>query len=157
MIRNEVYILKINIDINKEYKELTIAVMHHTMTEEVSQVIARLNTEPHKISGKQGDHLYLLHAKDIHCIYTQHQRIYADTMEGSFEIAEKLYQLEEILTSQGFIRISKYALANKEMIDHLSVPFNGHLVMHFKNGKSETVSRRNITKVKAELGIGGKK
>jgi len=78
-------------------------------------------------------------------------------MERQYESKDKLYELEEKLSKHGFVRLSKYAIANIHMIKRIEVEFNGSLVVHFKNGKCEGISRRNVSKVKNYLGIGGSK
>lgn len=146
--------MKIDIDINKMYDSLMVSIKNNEMNEQVTQLIKKLESDNTKnILGKIDDSIYLLKPEDMICIYSEAGKVKADTMERQYELKDKLYQLEDQLSSMGFVRLSKYAIANVNMIKRIDVEFNGSLVVTFKNGKSEGISRRNVSKVKNYLGL----
>lgn len=148
--------MKIDIDINENYKEITLTVKAPEMTPEVVDLIGKLKTTNKNVVGRIEQKMHVLNPQDILLFYSQEQKIFADTMKGTYEIKQKLYEIEEELKGEGFVRISKFAIANINKIRDMEMFFNGSLVANFINGKQEAISRRYVSKVKEYLGIGGK-
>lgn len=146
--------MKIDIDIDESYTETTIVIKACNLTAEVSELIEKLKSpKTLTILGFHNEKFYILNPKDIIFFYTKEQKIWADTSKGTFEIKDKLYELEETLKNTSFVRISKFALANVNAIKNIEVFFNGSLIVNFTNGKSETISRRYVKNVKEYLGM----
>lgn len=149
--------MKVEVDIKDTYESLLVTISHNTLNDEVTAVMKKLQSETvEHIVGKFKDEIHLIEPEEIICFYSENQKIKCDTMERTYEIKEKLYALEAQFESKDFIRISKYAIANVKKIHHLEVEFNGSLLVHFNNDKIESISRRQVAKVKNYLGIGGK-
>lgn len=146
--------MKLDIDIQAKYETLKVIIQNNQLDEHVTDLIKKLEEQKgHLINGKKQDSYYPLSHKDIVCFYSMGSKIYADTLTDTYEVKEKLYQLEDKLQSEGFIRLSKYAIGNTKMILKIDVEFNGSLVIQFKNQKTEGISRRNLSKVKKALGL----
>ena len=148
--------MKIDIDINNSYKEIILTIKAPEMTPEVVEIIGKLKTTNKNIVGRIEQKMHILNPKDILLFYSQGQKIYADTTNDTYEIKQKLYEIEDDLKGEGFVRISKFAIANINKIRDIEMFFNGSLVVNFINGKQEAISRRYVSKVKEYLGIGGK-
>ncbi|MEG0775814.1 LytTR family DNA-binding domain-containing protein [Clostridium sp.] len=149
--------MKIDIDINKDYEETTIIIKAPELTSEIMELMQKLkNTKSKSIVGNDNQKMYILNPKDILLFYSEEQRVKADTINGCYEIKQKLYELEEELYELGFIRISKFAIANVNKIKDIEMFFNGSLVVNFINGRQEVISRRFVSKVKEYIGVGGK-
>ncbi len=149
--------MKVEIDIKATYEELVVSIKNNKMNDEVTEVIKKLETNnAEKIIGKVDNSIYIITPSEIVYFYTEGSKVKFDTLERQYEAKNKLYEFEEQLEKHGFVRLSKYAVANINMIKSIEVEFNGSLVVHFKNGKCEGISRRNVSKVKNYLGIGGK-
>ena len=146
--------MKIDIDINNMYDTLIVSIKNNKMTDDVTNIIKRLEAnDKQTIIGKKENNMYILEPDEVVCFYTEGQKVKASTMTDSYEVKEKLYQLESSLESFGFIKLSKYAVANIKMIKKIEVEFNGSLIVHFKNSKTESISRRQVSKVKIALGL----
>jgi len=149
--------MKFDIDINESYKEVSITIKAPEMSSEVAQLMSKLQKEKtDTISGKYNQKIYILNYDDILLFYSEDGKIIADTLEGSYEISKKLYEIEEELLATSFIRISKSAIVNIKRIQNIEVFFNGSLVVKFANGHEEIISRRFVGKVKEFIGLGGK-
>ncbi|MEG1002684.1 LytTR family DNA-binding domain-containing protein [Clostridium sp.] len=149
--------MKIDIDINEEYEETIVLIKSPKLNEEVSTLVGKLqSTSCKKIVGKINQKMRILNRDEILVFYSENHKILADTSEVTYEIKQKLYEIEENLKGTSFIRISKFAIANIEKVKEIEVSFNGSLVVNFINGRQEIISRRYVSKVKEYLGIGGK-
>ncbi len=149
--------MKLEVDVNKKYKEIHIIIQTPELNQEVKQIMNQLEQE--KIitfSGKSDNKIYVLNHKEINMFYSQNGKIYGDTDHVKFEVKHKLYEIESLLHDASFIRISKSAIVNIYRIMNIEISFNGSLVVKFKNGHSETISRRHVTGFKKFIGLGGK-
>ena len=89
---------------------------------------------------------------EIEKIYSQNGTVYVDTVQGTFESKERLYELEEKL-NKNFVRISKSVLVNVEEIQSLEMEFNGKMKMNLKSGDVEYTSRSYLKDIKKALGL----
>lgn len=69
------------------------------------------------------------------------------------KVNHRLYELEEILDGNKFVRISNSAIINVYKIENLEASINGMITINFKNGEKEYISRRYLKKVKKILDI----
>ncbi len=65
----------------------------------------------------------------------------------------KLYEIEEILSSKNFIRVSKYCLVNLGKIDYIKTALNSKLDLQMKNGDHVEVNRSYLKEFKKALKI----
>lgn len=68
-------------------------------------------------------------------------------------IRMKLYEIEEILSSKNFIRVSKYCLVNIGKIDYIRTELNSKLDLQMKNGDHVEVNRSYLKEFKKALKI----
>jgi len=150
--------MKFDIDINNDYKEIVIVIKAPEMNQEVTDLITKLQSKKtNTISGIMNEKIFVLQPDEIMLFYTEAKKVYADTINGSYEVKQKLYEIEADLEGTSFIRISKSAIVNIKLIKNIEIVFNGSLVVKFANGHEEIISRRFINKVKEFIGLGGKK
>lgn len=147
--------MKVEIDIKETY-DLRVIIQNNVLNDEVTRITEMLKAKDGKLVGKKKDAYYLIEPQEIVFFYTEGQKIKGDTLESTYIFKEKLYNLEESMKHLGFIRISKFAIANIDMIKKLEAGFNGNMIIHFKNGRSENISRRYLSSVKSEI-FGGRK
>lgn len=149
--------MKIDIDLNPEYKDITVTIKAPEMKTEVTELMNRLQSPKSKsIIGKIDQKLFILNPHDIVIFYSNEQKVLAETMDKAYEVKQKLYELEEELGGESFVRISKYAIVNIDKIKDIEMFFNGSLVVNLVNNKQEYISRRYVSKVKQYIGMGGK-
>lgn len=105
------------------------------------------------LNGYIDEKVYLLKIKDIYSIYSENKKVYASTKDKIYRVNHRLYELEEILNEDKFIRISNSAIINIYKIENLEATINGMITINFKNGEKEYISRRYLKKVKNILDI----
>ena len=67
-------------------------------------------------------------------------------------VKQRIFQLESLL-SDSFIKINQSSLANINYIKRFDASFGGSLLVIFKNGYKDYVSRRQTRIVKERIGI----
>lgn len=105
-----------------------------------------------KLYGYQNDLFKELDVHKIECFIAENEKIYAINKNGKYHVKKRLYELEEMYNHQ-FIYINKSCLANLSLIDHFDASIGGSLLIVFKSGYEDYVSRRQIKKIKERLGI----
>ena len=70
-----------------------------------------------------------------------------------YEIKKKLYELEEMLPAQDFIRINKATILNLNKISSLSPTLGGRFEASLKNGEKIIISRQYVNALKEALGL----
>ena len=147
--------MNIHFSLNPKIEGITIQIEAKEYNEEVKKLMELLqNTEKgfDKIVVEQEEKFYFLEKGEIEKIYSQNGTVYVDTVQGTFESKERLYELEEKL-NKNFVRISKSVLVNVEEIQSLEMEFNGKMKMYLKSGDVEYTSRSYLKDIKKALGL----
>lgn len=146
--------MKIKLDIQPKYKELEIHICNDAPTREVKEtyktIKAVLDTP---LMGYMEGETQPLYGNDIIRIYSQDQKVYAATVQGTFRLRERLYELEEKLDGTRFLRISNSEIVNLGKIERLDTSLTGTIKMYLQADMETYVSRRYVVKIKKALGI----
>lgn len=141
--------------IHEKYEDMELHVCNHALNDEVSQMVNTLSELVNKtyiVKNERGDS-QLIAEKDLLLIYAESQRVFLKTAAGTFQSAQKLYELEEQLDSSRFLRISRAEIINIKKIKRLDFGSAGTIKVILSDGSECYTSRRSITKLKAALGI----
>ena len=71
-------------------------------------------------------------------------RLFLYTAADSYEIRMKLYELEEMLRNQSFLRVSKSMIVNLMKITSVRPALNGRFLAVLKNGEEIIISRKYV-------------
>lgn len=106
--------MQIEIKLDASCKETKVIIFTDKMTDEVNELLRRLSDEkPETIIGFKENCLEILQPLEIIRIYSENQRIYAQTEKSTYTLRMRLYELEERLDGKTFVRIS-----NSEIIKY---------------------------------------
>lgn len=137
------------IDPSQEEQVVIHAHCRTSLVDTIEQLIAQNEQE---LLGRNDDEILRLSPEEVHCFVAENNKVYALTQTNRYAVSLRLYQLEERFSAQ-LIRINQSCLANPLHIERFRASLGGALLVCFKNGHSEYVSRRNIKSVKERLGI----
>ena len=141
--------LQIVFDPNRDEEILIYA---HEKTPLISEVEELVKSHSVDLIGYAQDETVKLNLNDIYCFITEDNKVYALTENEKFKIKSRLYQLEEKLDNN-FVKINQSCIANIRMIDRFDTSISGSLLVKFKNGSTDYVSRRQLKTVKERLGL----
>ncbi len=79
--------------------------------------------------------------------------VYGILSNAKLVIRMKLYEIEEILLSKDFVRVSKYCLVNIGKIEYIKAALNSKLDLLMKNGEHVEVNRSYLKDFKAALKV----
>lgn len=89
---------------------------------------------------------YILSTDDVICFYSESKKNYCKTLNGIYQVKEKLYELEETLKSN-FVRISNSCIINLNYVKCFESSFSGTIEVIFKDDSVQYVSRKKVKEV----------
>lgn len=144
--------MKVKIEIDPSLTEPIVVINTPELTPDINGLIQFIQKEQTLfIVGKNGDMQHILQPKEIHYFVAEGDVVKAMTVSGFVQVKEKLYELENTLPAQQFIRISKSVIANIYEMRKFEASFNGTLCVHFRSGAKEYVSRSYVSAIKELL------
>ncbi|MEK3936829.1 LytTR family DNA-binding domain-containing protein [Sporosarcina sp. FSL W7-1349] len=150
--------MKISLSIDSDYEETKIIIQCNELDSSIQELLDFIKgQETEFLVGKDGEMQHILKPVEIHYFYAEGDSVMAVTNDGTFKLKEKLYELEKLLPSSKFIRLSKSVIANLHELSRFEASFNGTLCVHFKSGAKEYVSRTYVNTIKEALKLNRRK
>lgn len=147
--------IKVRTNISSEFQNIEICINAPERNEEVQRLENELLTKQEKIIkniiGMQDNDIFIINVSDIIMFYSEEKNNFCKTKEGVYRIKEKLYYLEEKLPSKDFIRISNSVIANINHVKCFNTSIIGKIIVRFKDGSEEHVSRRKTSEIMSFL------
>ena len=138
------------IDENREEEVIVYAKKKSALTDEIESLVS-----DNKLGligyDKNGEGVKLI-ADEVCCFAAEDNRVYAITEKEKLRLKCRLYQLEEMLPDN-FVKINQSCLANIRKISRFDTSVSGTLLIKFKNGYKDYVSRRQMKAVKERFGL----
>ena len=146
--------MKIKLIINKKYEEPQILICNEKDDLEIRNLYHMVNaTVNTSLTAYDGDKICMILCSDIIHIYTQEQKVYVATINGIYQLRQRLYELEEQLDQSKFLRISNSEIVNLKKVKRMDTSITGTIRMYLDGDIETYVSRRNVKKIKNALGI----
>lgn len=146
--------MQIEIKIDSEFKEPKAVIFTDKVTDEITELVRQLSDERSSvIAGFKDDTAELLEHNDIFRIYASNGKVYAETANDTFTLRLRLYEAEQRLDNQIFVRISNSEIINLKKVTNFDLSFVGTICVKLSNGTVTYVSRRYVAKIKQILGI----
>ena len=146
--------MQVEVKFDKSAAEPRVIILTDRMTDEVHSIVRMLSeTEPKLIAGFREDTVTVLDEKDILRIYAANGKVYAVLPSGEYTLRLRLYEIEERLKAQHFVRISKSEIINLKKVKSFDLSFTGTICVVLSDGSRTYASRRYVAKLKEVLGI----
>ena len=146
--------MQVEIKIDPSYTEPKIIVLTSSMTEDVSNLVKKLSENvPDFISGSRNEKMEVLEQADLSRVYANAGKVFAVTPKGEYLLRLRLYELEERLNPDRFVRISNSEIINLKKVKSFDLSITGTICVQLTNGTVTYVSRRYVSKLKKILGI----
>ena len=149
--------MNIEVILDEIYKEVNVKIFSASYSKEVETIkeaIENLQKNPsEKIVAFKKDEIKILDYKEIARFYSENNKLYLDSKRERYLTKSRIYELEERLPRNNFIKLSRSEIVNLDYVEKLDLSFTGTIALKMKDGKVTYVSRRNIKKFKEILGI----
>ena len=142
--------IKITTNISNEFKEASIIINAPELSDEIQTVlnyISNINTTPHQIMASKNNEIYFIDLDKIICFFSKNKYNYARTQDGTYKIKYKLYELEKLLKTKDFIRISNSCIINIQQVVCFDTSILGTILVKLNDDTQETVSKRNVSHI----------
>lgn len=118
----------------------------------INEIEALCMNSSTKIIGYDNGRIKELNINDIECFITVDDKVYALGKNLKYQVKMRLYELNEMFNNS-FTYINQGCLANLKRVDHFEVSLGGALLVVFKSGYKDYVSRRKLKNVKERIGL----
>lgn len=137
--------------IDKDREEEVVIYVHekNSLSYEIEELVLGKSLE---LFGYKDKNIVKLLPSDVFCFTVENNKVYAICEKEKYQIKQRLYLLEEILDSD-FVKINQSCIANIRKISKFDTSITGTLMVSFKNGHRDYVSRRQMKKVKERIGF----
>lgn len=146
--------MQIEVKIDSSYTEPKVVILTASMTEDINRILNKLSENvPQIISGSRDGKVEVLEQDNLVRAYANKGKVFAVTNEGEYTVRLRLYELEERLNPDQFVRISNSEIVNLKKVKNFDLSFTGTICVELVNGTVTYVSRRYVSKIKKILGI----
>lgn len=143
--------IKVRTNISSNYQDIEVCINAPERNEAVqrleNELLSKASNSIEQIIGMQGNDLFIINVLDIIMFYSEEKNNFCKTKDGIYKVKEKMYYLEEMLPRNKFIRISNSTIANVNHIKCFNTSIIGKILVKFKDGSEEVVSRRRTSEI----------
>ena len=146
--------MKLELRSDPALSETEVTVRAPARTPEVNALLDRLSAGDAPLLGVCPDGTAVpLAPEEVLRFYGEDKDVRAQTAEGVYTVRHRLYELEERLDRQQFVRISHSEIVNLRQVTGLDLGLTGTIRMTLTGGVTTYVSRRYVKKIKEVLGL----
>lgn len=142
----EVEILQINLS-EKEYVKIGC----HKINERVKNIAQFVKMQEGTIEGIKDDCLYRISIPEIYYAESVDEKTFLNLKDSFYESRKKLYEVEDILHSYHFVRISKSVVVNLMKVQSIKPALNGRFLCCMNNEEEIIISRKYVPEIKKIL------
>ena len=143
--------MKLTINTDERVTETEIIINCNRMSDDIEKLIHTIRMLEMKFIGRKDGQQYFMDIANIIYIESTDKRTFFYTSTDVYESPFKLYELEEKLTGQNFLRASKNCLFNLNHIQALKSDLEQRLLLTMEGDIKIIVSRQYSSAVKAKL------
>lgn len=125
----------IEVQLDEHCKETRVVIVTNQITDEVHALFKKLTQETgaqqHVIAGMRGNQLTVLDKHDLVRIYALNGKVFAETLDGKYQLRLRLYECEERFAQDGFVRISYSELINLKNTTKFDLSLTGTIRVFF--------------------------
>ena len=143
--------MKITLHQDPACPETEIVIRCAEADEEILRLVATLRVYQKKLVGILDGSRHLLDAKEILYIDKADKKTFLYTQNAVYESALQLYELEDALRQQDFLRVGRSAILNFRRIRSVRPELGGRLLVTMDNGERIDVSRHYAAEMNAKL------
>lgn len=140
-----------------EADTLPCIVFKNSDIDQVIQLIETLgqSAQTNKFIGYDDETMYITNINDILYFEAKDANVYCITASHSLKVKEKLYEVEQKIMNDGFIRISRSVIINIDKVSTIAPWFNRRLLITFDDTQATVeVSKKYVADFKRFLGMG---
>lgn len=143
--------IKVHTNISNEYQNIEVWINAPEKNEEVqaleNELLYKTSKSIEQIIAMKDNDIFIINTSDIILFFSEEKNNFCKTKDGIYRVKEKLYYLEEMLSPKDFIRISNSAIVNINHVKCFNTSIIGKIIVKFKDGSEENVSKRKTSEI----------
>jgi len=143
--------MKIIIQEPREGEQDEIIVKCRNISPEIVQLLNKLKTQGLLLAHVDNE-VHRLHPADIYYVEAVNNKTFLYGETRVYESKLKLYELEEMLNANDFLRVSKSLIINLNKLKSFAPVLSGRLEAVMTNDERVTISRQYVSVLKERLG-----
>lgn len=146
--------MQVEVRLDPTYTDPKVILLTDKMTKELEELVKKLTDTPLRmLAGFRNGVLEVLPPEEVIRFFSEKQRIYAQTAQGIYSLRARLYELEEMLDTAYFIRISHSEIINLRKVLRMDLSLAGTILVTLESDIETYASRRYVPKIKKALGL----
>ena len=122
------------------------------MTPELLRALSLLKAQD-TLVAYDGNDIHRIQSVSIYYFEVVDNKTFIYCKDRVYESKQKLYELEDSLENNDFLRISKSVILNLRKIKSLSPALSGRFEASLDNGERVIISRQYVSALKKRLGV----
>ena len=143
--------MKITLNQDSSFPETEVIINCPRTDEDILRLVAMLRVYQKKLVGVKEGERHLLDVKDILYIDTADKKTFLYTDQAVYESALRLYELEDALRDQEFLRVGRSCIINFRRVRSVRPELGGRWLVTMDNGEQVGVSRQYAGELNAKL------
>ncbi len=145
--------MKIKIEEHPSIEDIEIIIKCREKNSELENVVRNLKLLDLTIIGFIEARKYIINTIDIYYFESVEEKIFCYTRDEVYETKYRLYELESLLQSTPFVRVSRTMILNISKIKSFKSILSGRIECLLKNKEKVYISRTYVKDLKKKLGI----
>lgn len=146
--------MQVEVKIDAACREPRVIILTDEMKEEVNEILERLTrTQPRILAGFREKSLTILDEAELLRVYAENGKVYAQSKDGTYLLRLRLYEAEQRLDGDRFVRISNAEIINLGHARRFDLSIAGTICVLLSDGTKTYVARRYVSRIKQHLGI----
>ena len=138
------------IDKNEEERVIIYSKERTSLVDQIEKLVSSTGVS---LTGTYEDTSVLINPMDVSCFVVESGKIFALINEKKYQLKERLYQLEDMSFNEYFVKLNQSCLANIKQIKEFKASIGGSVMVIFRNGYKDYISRRELKNVKERIGL----
>ena len=147
----------IDVQIDPNCADPQIVIRTSRMTPEIDAIVHAIENCTGSVyptvPAYDGDTMVLLSQRDIVRVYVESRRLIVRTERGGFVARKTLAEMEALLDSGRFLRISRSEIINLHKVSNFDFSLTGTIHVRFDDGTGTWVARRYVRSIQQTLGL----
>lgn len=121
------------------------------VNERVNEIVRFIKLKDGHVEAYKDEKQYRIALSDILYVESVDDKCFIYLTDDCYESRKRLYEFEELLPSENYLRISKSVVVNLMKIEQIRPALNGRFLCRLCNGEDVIVSRKYVPEMKEKL------
>lgn len=145
--------MKVTVEEQPGLEQTEVIVRCPRLDAQTARLVELLRLSDARLIGEKDGETCILDSEQVLYIDTVDRGTFLYTEDGVYQTRLRLYELEDQLTGQDFIRVSKSAIVNFDRVRSLRPDFGGRMRLTMSNGEVVVANRQYVPAIKTKLGL----